>query len=103
MFFSFSIWDWQSNAKLTYHPSRGNKNSRVTALEFVNPHDIALLLSGSDDGSIRIWKNYHSGMGREPVLLTAWQALADLQNHSSWGVGNGKENYTIHRKGLFIR
>lgn len=75
-----SIWDWHTGTKLTYHASRGNRPSRVTAMEFINSHDVALLMAGSDDGSIRVWKNYYNNMlGREPVLLTAWQALADLQ------------------------
>ncbi|XP_058791281.1 regulatory-associated protein of mTOR isoform X2 [Phymastichus coffea] len=74
----FGIWDWHSGTKLTYHPSRGNRPSRITALEFINSHDVALLMVGSDDGSIRVWKNYYM-LGREPTLITAWQALADLQ------------------------
>jgi regulator-associated protein of mTOR len=48
-------------------------------LEFINSHDVTLLMVGSDDGSIRVWKNYYNMFGREPTLLTAWQALADLQ------------------------
>lgn len=75
-----SIWDWQINSKLTYHASRGlNRPSRISTLQFLNSHDVALLLAGSDDGSIRVWKNYYNKLGREPTLLTAWQALADLQ------------------------
>ena len=48
-------------------------------MKFINSHDVALLMVGSDDGSIRVWKNYYNTLGREPTLLTAWQALADLQ------------------------
>lgn len=62
-----------------YHPSRGNRPSRITALEFINSHDVALLMVGSDDGSIRVWKNYYNMLGREPMLITAWQALGDQQ------------------------
>ncbi|KAK2586076.1 hypothetical protein KPH14_008365 [Odynerus spinipes] len=75
----FGIWDCQSGAKLTYYASRGNRMSRITALEFINAHDVTLLMAGSDDGSIRVWKNYSSALGRDPVLLTAWQALSDIQ------------------------
>lgn len=76
-----------------YHPippSKGNKTSRVTALEFINSHDIALLMAGSDDGTIRIWKNYftYNMLGREPTLLTAWHALADAQLANKGPPGN---------------
>lgn len=36
-------------------------------------------MAGSDDGAVRIWKNYCNILGRDPTLLTAWQALADVQ------------------------
>ncbi|XP_078048119.1 regulatory associated protein of MTOR complex 1 isoform X1 [Augochlora pura] len=74
------VWDYQSGPKLlTYCASRGNKASRITALEFINAHDVSLLMAGSDDGSVRVWKHYSSTLNREPILLTAWQALADIQ------------------------
>lgn len=77
---SFGIWDWQSGSKLTYHTPRGSKTgSRITSVEFMNSHDVSLLMTGSDDGSVRVWKSYCNLMGREPTLLTAWQALADVQ------------------------
>lgn len=60
--------------------SYGNKvKSRITALEFINSHDLTLLMAGSDDGSVQIWKNYNGTISRDPILLTAWQALADVQ------------------------
>ncbi|XP_014472593.1 PREDICTED: regulatory-associated protein of mTOR isoform X3 [Dinoponera quadriceps] len=77
---SFGVWDYQSGSRLTYCASRGNKGkSRVTALEFINAHDLSLLMAGSDDGSVRVWKNYCGTISPDPVLLTAWQALADVQ------------------------
>ncbi|XP_019699169.1 regulatory-associated protein of mTOR isoform X1 [Harpegnathos saltator] len=76
----FGVWDYQSGAKLTYCASRGNKvKSHVTALEFINSHDLTLLMAGSDDGSVRVWKNYCGTISPDPILLTAWQALADVQ------------------------
>ncbi|KAJ8681855.1 hypothetical protein QAD02_017647 [Eretmocerus hayati] len=75
----FGIWDWYTGSKMMYHPSKSHKPSRISTLNFVNSHDVALLMVGSDDGSIRIWKNYCNTVGREPTLLTAWQSLADLQ------------------------
>lgn len=76
----FRVWDYQNGTKLTFYASRGNKTkSRVTALEFINSHDLSLLMAGSDDGSVRIWKNYNGTISRDPILLTAWQALADVQ------------------------
>lgn len=46
----------------------------------MNSHDITLLLVGSDDGTVRLWNNFAlTQQGCEPGLVTAWQALADVQ------------------------
>ncbi|GFG29093.1 hypothetical protein Cfor_00263 [Coptotermes formosanus] len=76
---SFGTWDWLSGCKLSYCSNRGSKASRITSLQFVNSHDVSLLLVGSDDGTVRLWNNYTlTQQGREPGLVTAWHALADV-------------------------
>jgi hypothetical protein len=78
-FYICSTWDWLSGCKLSYCSNRGSKASRITSLQFVNSHDVSLLLVGSDDGTVRLWNNYTlTQQGREPGLVTAWHALADV-------------------------
>nr|CAD7574949.1 unnamed protein product [Timema californicum] len=76
---SFGIWDWLSGSKLNYCNNRASRNSRITSLDFINSHDVSLLIVGSDDGTVRVWSNYVSQQSQEPVLVTAWQALSDVQ------------------------
>lgn len=47
-------------------------------MQFVNEHDVSLLMTGSDDGTVRLWSNYVPRENREPELVTAWQALPDI-------------------------
>ncbi|XP_046991838.1 regulatory-associated protein of mTOR isoform X1 [Schistocerca americana] len=77
---SFGIWDWVTGVKQSYCYNRASKQSRITSLDFVNGHDVSLLLVGSDDGTVRLWGNYTLTKGKEPVLVTAWHALSDIQN-----------------------
>jgi regulator-associated protein of mTOR len=57
----------------------------------VNSHDVTLLLVGSDDGTVRLWNNFTlTQQGCEPGLVTAWQALADVQPVSRSLNGNCK-------------
>jgi len=78
-FYICSIWDWLSGSKTSYCSNRGSKASRITSLQFVNSHDVSLLLVGSDDGTVRLWNNYTLiQQGHEPGLVTAWHALADV-------------------------
>lgn len=78
---SFGIWDWGTGAKLAYCASKGSKNltTKLTALEWVNGHDVALLMAASDDGTIKVWRPMYSPYNKGPVLVSAWQALTDLQ------------------------
>lgn len=86
-----SVFDYQNGSKLSYwraergYWSRGS--SRITALDFINPHDVSLLLVGSEDGAVRVWGNYAgtASTTRDPQLVTAWQALPDLTNNSKAG------------------
>lgn len=77
--FIFRIWDWGNGVKQSYCYNRASKSSRITSMDFVNGHDVSLLLVGSDDGTVRLWGNYTLSRGKEPVLVTAWQALSDIQ------------------------
>ena len=42
----YSIWDVEQGVKLCTH-SNNNSHSRITAAEFINPHDISFLLTGT--------------------------------------------------------
>lgn len=58
-------------------------------------------MAGSDDGSVRVWKNYSGSISRDPILLTAWQALADVQpatkTSSSMYRNQGYYHYKVHQ------
>lgn len=68
----WSIWDIEEGTKLV---SKFNSPARITAAEFLNPHDISFLLTGSDDGAVHVWRDYDTD---QPSLVTAWRALTDM-------------------------
>jgi regulator-associated protein of mTOR len=76
----FGIWDWGTGAKTTVCHNKSTKfsSSRITALEWINAHDAAMIMVASDDGSVKVWKP-NTGHSREPSLVSAWQALNDLK------------------------
>ena len=77
-----SIWDWEQGIKLNNFRNLNPRYSRITSMDFVNGHDQALILTGSDDGSVRVWRHYEEGDGLSPRLVTAWQALSDMLQSS---------------------
>jgi regulator-associated protein of mTOR len=77
------VWDWHQHTRLNSF-SNGNKDgTRITSTVFLNEDDVALLMVGSSDGILKIYRNYESPQDIE--LLTAWRALSDLvpSNRSS--------------------
>ncbi|KAG8222534.1 hypothetical protein J437_LFUL004570 [Ladona fulva] len=114
MYIIYWVWDWgggtlgstgssstgTAGSKLSHCPSRGPRPgaSRITSIEFVNGHDVSLLLAASDDGSLRLWRDYScpytpqfsmgpasssihaSGISSQsqPRLVSAWQAISDI-------------------------
>lgn len=70
-----------SSTKKQTTVSPSSLSSRVTALEFINAHDIPLILVGYEDGMIRIWEEVvtkslsSSSSNGETRLVTAWQGL----------------------------
>lgn len=76
---SSSIWDYNSNSKLShwradYNSRTQETTARITAFEFLNAQDITMLLVGSKDGFVRVWSNYN----HDPSVVTAWQALPEI-------------------------
>ncbi|KAL3211196.1 hypothetical protein MRX96_000875 [Rhipicephalus microplus] len=71
---SYSLWDDHGNLQ-SCHMNDNPAQTRITALTYLNAHDVPLLLLGSDDGAVRVWRN-HSSSNRE--LVAAFQALGDV-------------------------
>ena len=64
--------------------SWGNGNSRVSqisSLEFCNSHERGLLVAGSDDGCVRVWRGWED----TPHLVTGWSLLPELVPQSLAG------------------
>lgn len=85
-----SILDWGTGAKLTQCQNKSAKssNTRITSLEWINAHDLSMVMTGSDDGSVKLW-NPNIWKHRETNLVSAWQAFTDIS--SSFKTGHNGE------------
>jgi len=90
----FSVWDWKHNVRLNQFTNGNPAGTRITDVKLLNEDDVALLLTGSADGVVRIYKNYESH--KDVTLVSSWRALTDLlpSNRSSgliaeWQQGRG--------------
>nr|XP_036852885.1 regulatory-associated protein of mTOR [Manis javanica] len=71
------FWDWEKGEKLDYFHNGNPRYTRVTAMEYLNGQDRSLLLTATDDGAIRVWKNF-ADLEKNPEMVTAWQGLSDM-------------------------
>jgi len=71
-----SVWDIDEGRRISKIYNQNPVGTRLTSLDIINPKDQNLLLVGSDEGVIRVWKDYDT---RGDVrLVTSWRALTDL-------------------------
>jgi regulator-associated protein of mTOR len=94
-FFSTRIWDWQTHRRLNQFSNGNPVGSKINEVRYINEDDQALLLTGSSDGVLKLYRNYEFS-GRIEVV-TAFRALPELlpSNRNAglvldWQQGQGK-------------
>jgi len=73
---SIAVWDWKQAKQLCRFSNSNPPGSRVTELRFINEDDQAMLMTGSSDGVIKIFKHYHNQ--KKIQLASSFRALSDL-------------------------
>lgn len=71
-----NIWDWKKQGRLARFSNGNPPGSKISDMRFINEDDQAILLTGSSDGVIRVYRNYDSDDTIE--LASAWRALTDM-------------------------
>ena len=89
-----SIWNWQHSNRLNRFSNANPAGTRINEVRFINEDDQALLMTGSSDGVIRIFRNYES---ENIEVVSAFRALSDIlpSNKNAglvldWQQGQGK-------------
>lgn len=97
---TFSVWsfDWQQNHYTSHnnylspvlfgtHSNLNPSSTRITDIKLLNTHDLTQLMTGCDDGSVRVWRNFMSAdKSEKPKLVTAFYIFNDMQNSTKNGV-----------------
>ena len=95
MLIIYSIWNWKHSARLSRFSNGNPAGSKINEAKFINEDDQALLMTGSSDGVVKIFRNYESEKHVE--MVSAFRALTDLvpSNKNAglvfdWQQGQGK-------------
>lgn len=73
---SIAVWDWHEAKQLNRFSNGNPKGSRVTEVRFINEDDMAMLMTGSSDGVIKVFRNYEDP--KEVKHVSSFRALNDL-------------------------
>lgn len=89
------IWDWQNHKRLNQFSNGNPVGSKINEVRYINEDDQALLLTGSSDGVLKLFRQYESPRNIE--IVTAFRALPELipSNRNAglvldWQQGQGK-------------
>ncbi|OJJ51360.1 hypothetical protein ASPZODRAFT_87629 [Penicilliopsis zonata CBS 506.65] len=89
------IWDWQNHKRLNRFSNGNPVGSKINEIRYINEDDQALLMTGSSDGVLKVYKNYESA--KDVEIVTAFRALPELipSNRNAglvfdWQQGQGK-------------
>lgn len=90
-----TVWDWEHERQLSRFSVGNPAGSRISEMQLINEDDQALLMAGSSDGVIKIFRNYESQKNVE--LVATYRALTDLvpSTHNAglvfdWQQGQGR-------------
>ncbi|GKU00067.1 transcription factor [Fusarium langsethiae] len=70
------VWDWKKQGRLSRFSNGNPEASKISDMKFINEDDQAMLLTGSSDGVIRVYRNYESDRAIE--LASSWRALTHM-------------------------
>lgn len=68
--------DWNTQEKVSSFSNGNPLGTKITDIKFLNEDHIPLLMTGSSDGIVKIYKNFENS--EESTLLTSWRALTDI-------------------------
>ncbi|KAI9843169.1 MAG: hypothetical protein M1838_002744 [Thelocarpon superellum] len=90
-----TIWDWANQTRLNRFANGNPAGTKITEVTFINEDDQALLLTGSSEGVMRVFR--HADEAGRTELVSAWRALTNLVEAPvqaglvfEWQQGHGK-------------
>ncbi|KAJ3093182.1 hypothetical protein HK102_003590 [Quaeritorhiza haematococci] len=71
-----SVFNFEDGTRLNTFSNANPPGSRITSLKFINEEDTGILMVGSDEGIVRLYRKYEDPKTTE--LVSTWRALSDL-------------------------
>lgn len=73
---NITVFDWKSNKTLSRFSNANPFGTKITDLKFINEDDTGIMMTGSSDGIIKLYKNYSSMDNIENIA--SWKGLSEM-------------------------
>ncbi|SCU98563.1 LAMI_0F15302g1_1 [Lachancea mirantina] len=73
---NITVFDWFEKSKLATFSNANPFGTKITDMKFLNEDDSPLLLTGSSDGVIKVYRNFQDLSNLE--MASSWRGLTDL-------------------------
>lgn len=74
-----SVWDWLAKKRLNYFCNGNSRGTSITSLDIINQDVGGLILTGSADGIVRMYRNYDPTLEQGPLqMVSAFRGLNEV-------------------------
>ncbi|KAF9011295.1 hypothetical protein BDQ17DRAFT_1387682 [Cyathus striatus] len=74
-----TVWDWSQRKRLNYFCNGNPKGTTVTSLSIINQDVGGIILTGSADGIVRLYRNYDPTLEQGPLqMVSAFRGLNEV-------------------------
>ncbi|KAG6334285.1 hypothetical protein ID866_4800 [Astraeus odoratus] len=76
-----SVWDWSQRKRLNYFCNGNPRGTSITSLHIINQDVGGIIMTGSADGIVRLYRNYDATLDQGPLqMVSSFRGLNDLIN-----------------------
>jgi len=74
-----SVWDWSKRKRINYFCNGNPRGTSITSLHIINQDVGGIILTGSSDGIVRLYRNYDTSLDQGPVqMVSAFRGLNEV-------------------------
>ncbi|BGP47408.1 Target of rapamycin complex 1 subunit kog1 [Rhodotorula kratochvilovae] len=84
---NIAVYEWERNVRLNYFANGTPRGVPISTLRFVNEDDIALLMTATADGDVRLFRSYESP--DDLKLISSFQGISEELPRSSGEIDAG--------------
>ncbi|KAF7302526.1 WD-REPEATS-REGION domain-containing protein [Mycena chlorophos] len=83
-----SVWDWSHKRRISWFHNGNTTGTSITALEVINQDLGGIVVTGSSDGVVRLYRNYDPAVDDGSVqMVSAFRGLTEIVNIAQGGAG----------------